>query len=461
MAWKDEEKEFRDAGFSDDEINAEKTRLSGEMASNGFSRKEIDSFFGEGNPSKKRASKAESALAGAAQTTTWGYAPNIVGALSDVAGSAQGIPKEALNYIGARDKTARDIKEAEKENPWYYKAGQGVGVIGAAALAPAALTATLGRAGLSAALSGALYNPGEKEGEFSGAQIPERTAAGVVSGIAGAGGKLAGDTINKLARAYATRRAMNSQGFGQGVQKQVRDAIDSLYEKYISPRSNMITEELKNSEISFRPDILKGTKTKQLRKALEDRMDEDFKVSLRGDKAERLRRLMDAKAGYSNRNALANPKVAKSGELQKSAADILRAKRNEAFPQLKPTFDEESYALGLAKEFADKSQSPQSLLTSGFWGDVGSKVTDIDKMAGTDLKGLGEDIMRARWLQGAPGQPVVNQIPGMNELLRRGAVAGGAASEYLAPLQNKGVSPGLMKLLMDAKYRASYNDEDQ
>lgn len=411
------------------------------------------------NKSSLRA-MAKAGQAGVAQAMTLGYAPRLVAKGAELLSSRQppvinpatGQPIPRVDYKTARDATYQDLANTEADSPKTFMASN----FAANMAFPLGRAKSIGGAALSAALQGAAYNPGDKPGEDSGLQIPERIAGGAIGGAFGGLAKVGSDAVGAGSRAYLAKRAMNKPGFSRGVQDQIKGAVKDLNDNYVAPRAKQVTETLAGKEVSFRPDILKGTHggpdakgLKLFRKRLEKRAGdeaENFEVSLRGDKANRLRQVLDQRAGYSQKNSLGVPRIAARGEKQKGAADILRGKIKETAPELRDTFDEMSSALSLGSEISEKSQNPQALLTGQYFGDMGSKLVDFDKMAGSDLRGLGQDIARGRWLNGRPPSMIPHYL---NEPTRRAANLGAGLSVPLSPFMDKGISPATMKLILE------------
>jgi len=422
------------------------------------------------NPSELRA-MLRAGQAGIAQATTLGYAPRLIAKGAEFLSSFQpdvidpktgkAIPR--VDYKTARDATYKDLAQIEADAPKSYMAGNFVGSM----LMPGGAAKTVGGAGLRAALQAAAYNPGDKPGEDSGLQVGERISQGTLGGLFGAGTKVAADTVGAGARAYLAKRAMNRPGFSRGVQDEIKKAADQLNDNYIAPRANAVNEVLQEVEVPFRPDILRGTHggpdargLKILRKQLEKRAggaEDNFEVTMRGDKANRLRQVLDQRAGYSQRNALGVPTIAAKGEKQAAAAGILRNKIKDAAPSVREPFEEMNQALGLRGEILDKAQNPQALLTGQYFGDMGSKLVDFDNMAGSNLRGMGLDIARGRWLNGRP-----TMFPNyINEPIRRAANVGAAASVPLAPFMNRGIAPSTMKLILEEIMNGKPPVEDQ
>lgn len=150
-------------------------------------------------PEVSAGEQAEAALQGFGQAATFGYLPQLQALaqpilepiyetvtgenLSDVEKMS---PEERKkNYLKERDEfLKRDVSLAQKA-PLAYGAGTVAGALalpGGSAATGAGAAAKIAKAGMSGALFGALYNPGDKEGEFSGFQLEERIKQGLIGG---------------------------------------------------------------------------------------------------------------------------------------------------------------------------------------------------------------------------------------------------------------------------------------
>jgi hypothetical protein len=222
------------------------------------------------NPSELRA-MLRAGQAGIAQAATLGYAPRLIAKGAEFLSSFQpdvidpktgkAIPR--VDYKTARDASYKDLADIEAAAPKSFMAGNFAGSMAI----PGGAAKSVAGAGLRAALQAAAYNPGDHPGEDSGLQLGERATQGVFGGLFGAGAKVAGDAIGAGARAYLAKRAMNRPGFSRGVQDEIKNAAQQLEDKYIAPRAEQVNDALQGTEVSFRPDILKGTHGARIRAA--------------------------------------------------------------------------------------------------------------------------------------------------------------------------------------------------
>lgn len=148
---------------------------------------------------RPQTSGIESAIRGAAQGGTLGFADEITGALE-----AAFTPK---TYRQARDESRAAYRQAQEDNPLAFGAGEVGGGLaslllpGGAAAKGASLAGKVGAAALGGAVSGAGYS----EEESLGGIARDAAVSGAVSGgLAGALG-LAAKGVGKLAKGYAAK----------------------------------------------------------------------------------------------------------------------------------------------------------------------------------------------------------------------------------------------------------------
>lgn len=210
----------------------------------------------EPSPQKKEAfSPFESFSAGVANLGN--YAPNIVGAGANLAGKVQdlfqgevldpksGKPIDRVNYLTARDETRKELDRAYKENPISYGGGKVASLVGASILAPGSVNpATAG------ALEGFLSNPGEKEGEYSGPQLGERT---LNTTFGYGGGKLLSG-VGSLARRGGDRlmqqavgRTKFSPGVGETLVNEGIVGTKGMMRRQVENKKNAVYQEMIDS----------------------------------------------------------------------------------------------------------------------------------------------------------------------------------------------------------------------
>ncbi len=409
---------------------------------------------------------------GVAQAVTFGHLPQVVGGANSL---IKGTP-----FIGERDQAAKDIEEVRRNAPWTF----GLSNLAANLAMPIKGGSTLPRAMAIGAAQGAAYNPGDEEGAQPDLQIGQR-AAQAAMGALGAGALKAGsDIMGGAGRAYRMKGRMNGERFEPELQNEVKAALNNVREKYIAPRAERVNNALKETNVEFNPNILEGTEgvnsrgretfgtsnpdpgATSLQSVLAAKADPATgRVTMRGDKANKLRDVLEEKSGISSSGALGAPTIANRGKRQQAGANILRGKIREAAPATKKDFEEMSYATGAVREAREKSKNPQSLLTGQYFGDMGSKLGDLDRFGGSNLRQTGQDLRRARYLQGeVPSTlPLAMHIP---VRAAENAFAGASAplayaQEKLPDWLQKRFSPAVIRSILEQKKTTLDPEEEQ
>jgi len=206
-------------------------------------------------------------LRGVADTATLGYLPQIeagsrkladkvagtiyenTGLLSDSPAAVvsrmkkEGYDIDLPDYTQLRDESVREGEKLKKYNPKSSLGGMVAGGLLSAPLiaggGAASVGGRLGQAALSGGALGALYNPGDREGEISPLQLQDRAvgaATGAAGGLVGQGlgelAKAAGKAIPENLKSFAREKAFKSSGamlkdFKKAVGK---DKLDELGE---------------------------------------------------------------------------------------------------------------------------------------------------------------------------------------------------------------------------------------
>lgn len=426
------------------------------------------------NPSEARAI-AKGAGFGVAQAVTRGYLPRMTAYLANKIGGQYkdlktGEMRDVVDYKTARDRNYQEIAQAEADAPKSFMVGNVVANIAdpTQRISP---TAGLGRTMLMNGAQGFLYNPGDNPGEDSGLQLEQRAVQGGGASLLSGAMKMGADRVTQLAGAHRMKGRLERPGAEQSLKEEVDNAIQKLRGEYIEPRAEQVNKALKKGKVSFNPDNLSGASgvnqvgretrgLERLGQAMKKRADKSGRVTLRGDKAERLRQVLDRRSGISSKTAVADPKVAKSGASQAGSAQILRNQRRSAFPELEPKYEEMSYANGLINELRNKSGNPESMLKGQYFGDMGNKIIDFDSMAGTNLRKLGADIQGARFLQkgfiqsGLENPSALSML--LNGVTKPVANTAATASRVIEPFTGKGLGDASIKLLLEEAMRGKF-----
>lgn len=179
--------------LSDEELNALEQQDSGPDLSH-LSDAELDAL--ERDPSM-----TESAIRGAAQGATFGFADEIAGGLE-----AAFTDK---SYEQARDESRANFKRAKDANPKTYLAGEvggGIGTVMIPGLGAANAVRTLGGAAKVGSLMGAASGLGHSEAKDAQGQAIDMFAGMGTGALAGAGGHALGQGIQKGAN-FVTQKA--------------------------------------------------------------------------------------------------------------------------------------------------------------------------------------------------------------------------------------------------------------
>lgn len=303
------------------------------------------------------------------------------------------LPEEE-SYVEARDSYIDRGEKLSEENPLASTVGTGLG-IGASMLAPgmaagkgAGFLSGMGRGAVAGGAQGAAYNPGDEEGEVDPLQLGDRalnagigaTLGGAIGGATGIAGKLA-------KRQKMTDQIKDSAGLGDMVKGEVDYTLAGVKQNYISPRRAQVKELISGIDnIDVNPDRIKGVSPglDRYAKALSKNTPEgQVRANLTGPKADRLKRVLDARASYKNATAYGDPEVLKSGETAKKAADLMRKKIYGKAPEAEKLNAEISDAMRLSDVIGRKAKTAPIAATKGAPGtDKGVLVDKIQKMSG-------------------------------------------------------------------------------
>lgn len=207
-----------------------------------------DSPAVSGKPVATPEGQAQAALEGFGQTATAGYLPQLQALAEPTTDklfnliSGQNLRPQA--YIDARDQNIQRQGEQSKQYPGTVLAAKASGIVPSAVLAPAA-SSIKGAAALGAA-QGALYNPGDKEGEMDLYQVGDRlknaalgaSVGGTLQGITKGAGTAADYLqqsamgVKKMAPGIGTEAIeAGVRGTKTGMQEKIGKAIESQGEK--------------------------------------------------------------------------------------------------------------------------------------------------------------------------------------------------------------------------------------
>lgn len=230
-------------------------------------------------PSAPQVSTAESALRGAAQGASMGFADEATGgleALKEVALSDAEIGDLARLYRKYRDESRANYKAAEEANPVAYGAGQVAG--GMATMAIPGLNVTKGaslvNAGVKGAIAGGLTGAGmsEKEGleSLQDAALPAATGA-----VLGAGAQKVGQALSKAPQTagdalqdFAEVQSARAMGLERGtLNKMGMDRAKSLGRAGLD--KGIVTPLASTDDMLARAEALKATGGAQMGQAFD------------------------------------------------------------------------------------------------------------------------------------------------------------------------------------------------
>lgn len=175
-------------------------------------------------------SQLDSAVKGAQNTVSMGYAPQIAGATSAVTDKVlqglgslgigpmknmpAGAPQPSMrdSYLSGRDGRIADDKASSEANPWSHGAGSVGGAVLTAplmagkAVAGAGALGRIGQAAKTGAIMGGAYNPGDTAGEMDPLQLGDRAKNAAMGGAVG--GLVSGATEGLRSGVDAAKGAM-------------------------------------------------------------------------------------------------------------------------------------------------------------------------------------------------------------------------------------------------------------
>lgn len=227
--------------------------------------------------------KTQSAVRGATQGATMGFADEISGAAEALWNKAKGDPQEFGNlYKKYRDESRQNFSAAQKANPGSYTSGE-VGATIASALIPGtaiAKGASLANVALKSALLGAATGAGYSEKEDVADIAKDAAKGAATSAVLGAGAKVAapyaGRAIEKVGDRFkgaADKLAARALGAERGTIKKLgaekvyaagRQALD---EGVVSPLASAEKMAQRNAAIKQKG----GEKMSEIYKAIDDK----------------------------------------------------------------------------------------------------------------------------------------------------------------------------------------------
>ncbi len=388
----------------------------------------------------------QAALEGFGDTATMGYLPHLqalaskplYGALNALTGQSV----EPMDYVQERDMNIARQKGLSESNPGSSLAGKGLGIAATTMLPAGKLAAFLapksvaGAAALGAT-QGAIYNPGDKQGEVDPLQLEERAGNAAVGGLAGGALGTASKGIGYLKnRGQMVDRIKDSSGLSQSVKGEVDDALASIQQNQIAPRAAKLKEFLSGKQIDLNPEAIQSSMPHLAQKMLEK---QGPKASLDANRALRLRRALDAKAKYKA-GALYDPASQASQASAKQGADLIRGKLSDLGPEVGQLNSEMADMIKASSTLRKSSnKAPILSITSPLGVDKASLISKIDDLAGSNLKQTASGISQAKNDLLNPIN-LVKPLEAPNELRKlgmRGAMLGAKGIDKATPEATK------------------------
>jgi len=384
-------------------------------------------------------------LAGAVQGATMGYTPQIAGGLkSFLTGS---------KYVDDRDAIAGKFNQLQEQNPVSYTAGSiaggfapGLGVVSklgsAAKAAPGFINAAkaAGAAMAPGAVQGFVSNPGDVAGEVDPLQLGDRATNAGLGAFLGGAFKGAGQLAGKASQVSNDIGLIKSGGASRVAKSAIDDALQSINKTQLAPRSEQVRGLIQDVPMQVNPDRIASTLPGYAKSLAKRAMPDEsgtMRTEIPGQRALRLRQLLDASAGYGKSKPF-DPSAVAQGEEAKAAADILRRQINEV-PGVAPLNQQSSEIIALRDALANSSKTAPIASIRGAPGtDKDSLVKSIDKLAGSNLEGLDSRIGTAKDLLLKPSN-LVKPLEFANEVRKMGARTGigAAATANKAPAGTK------------------------
>jgi hypothetical protein len=411
----------------------------------------------------------QAALEGFGETATMGYLPQIQAAVEPAQNKLMelitGKKVDSGDYLQRRDENLRRQKSLSEENPMASMAGKLAGGVASSAILPGGAAGGIGKAALQGAATGALYNPGDKEGEMGGLQLADRGTGAMVGGaVGGTMGALQKGVSALSNKQNMVNRVKDSATLGDSVKGEIDTALENVTKNQVKPRVENIKQLLKGQDIDVNPEQLKGINpqldriaelaTKRgMRKAPEQAMYDVSqrtvdKVALPANRANAIKRALDQEAKYAQNTAWDPRAAAKAGQA-KSASDALRSQINQN-PDV-ATINEELQGV-LAKQGHMKRlarSSPISSIQGKPGTDRGSLLDWVDKASGSKLEKLGNEITGAKGMLLKPSN-LIKPLEAPNEVRKILGRAGMKAGSLVDAATPKGTADVTLRSLLES-----------
>lgn len=480
--WQEEMQKLRDAGFSEEELAQYRAEQEQSLRDAGFSDEELSQHFGASEQPQPEPSFGESlqaGLEGFGQTASMGYLPE----LQAMAGSALGLGDyEQLK----QENYARQAQQAES-SPTASMLGKGAGIVGSMAL-PMGSAKLLGRvapkagAAMQSAISGgkasgvvgsavqgakmgaaqgAIYNPGQTEEDESPLQLTKRLKSagvgGTVGGIAGGIGGLLQKAAGRQADINLVKDPVKHADYAK---QQLTGAKQALWEKKSAPADQALRELLTGKSAKLQPEQLASMRG--ISPEIDDMLSKlqppqsggltgvQQAVDVDANQLRSIRNILGKEAKFRPQavyDAPAQAKVASAGRAQAIASDVLKGVDEGVTP-----LDEALSASARLSKGIDRGmlRRPIETLQPKEGGSKEATLAAIDQMAGTNLRGRGQELKAAqKMLFKSPKEELTKGfLPALFKVGERGAIKAGSVLNQATPA---GSNEALIKALMELK----------
>lgn len=172
------------------------------------------------------------------------------------------------------------------------------------------------------------------------------------------------------------------------------------------------------------------------------------KVYIPAKEAQTMKQRLDRLAEYGKSTAYGNADVRSSGERAKEVADLLRGRLEAIDPRVSRLNAPMSEAMRIADDVRGKADTGAlSFIASPVQGDVGQRIRELDRLAGSRLSELGQDVRVAQRYFPSEGS-----VSGPWDLIRESTKglrrSGGALVSPITRAAPEGTSSALVNLLL-------------
>lgn len=369
----------------------------------------------------------------------------------------------AIEGIGAgypRRFFSKDMKAVEDQNPVLTTLGRigggvapGMGlskILGLAKGLP--YVGVIGEGGFvqgaaSGAIEGGAMDPGDNGSRTQNAAIG--AGLGGPLGFLTKGAKDVGETVGL----YNKLNSPN-ENISRTVKDKFDEAISQMMAKEVTPRQSELQGILKDKRISLNPELLEGFERPSLTGAdrqkgglgtLSDIARENGNLSAKT--GQKIKQYLDDAANYARQKPFSDMASAK-GDKAKYAADILRGKLSELNPRISELNEPMGRALNLRNSLKPSAEAnPMATISADPLSDKGQLVQELDRLAGSDLQGLGKKLKEARGLP-TRATDLLKPMSVIPTTLKYGKKATGNVSNLIDKISPPGTKESILQTLL-------------